>query len=74
MYTSLYRVVSLKCRPQSKAAILWKDRCQYVWGAELIHTLALNDKEVAFTELEIDEEITYFQSKCFSKFVTDIVD
>ena len=60
MYSSLYKVETLKVRPQSQAAILFKDRSEYIWGAEIIGAFSLNEKETSITHIEITEEISYF--------------
>ena len=45
---------------------------QYIWGVELIS--GFNERRANISMLEITQEITYLQSRCFSKFITDIVD
>ena len=49
MYSSLYKVETLKVRPTSQAAILFKDRSEYIWGAELIAAFSVNEKEPTIT-------------------------
>ena len=41
-----------------------------MWGVELIHLFETNSIEV----LQISAEVTYFQSRLFSNFISDITD
>lgn len=80
MHTSLYKVQKLRYAASSLLGKQFKRQFQsrypneiedeYMWGVELIHLV--QSKQVLI--LELTEEVTYFQSRLFTNFITEICD